>query len=325
MPIIQEFPLAAFVVEIAFLGDTPVFALGNGTIRRVVGAGAEATVVHGGAILEATATGDGRLLSGGDDGVVALTDAEGNVEGIATHPRKWIDHVATGPGGVIAFSAGKEAFVRFADGRERSFAYKRSVGGLAFAPKGLRLAIARYDGVTLWWAGSEGADPVSLEWKGAHLGVIFSPDGKYVVSTMQENALHGWRLADGKDMRMTGYPTKPRSLSWSVKGRFLASSGANAAILWPFHFKDGPMNRQPLQLGPRESLVTRVACHPREELVALGYQDGLVMTVRFADSVEARLRKPGGSPVSALVWDRTGSRLAFGCEDGAAGVVTIGG
>ena len=135
-----------------------------------------------------------------------------------------------------------------------------------------------------------------LEWKGAHLAVTFSPDGRYLVTAMQENALHGWRLEDSKDMRMSGYPAKPRSLSWSAKGRFLASSGANAAILWPFHFKDGPMGKPPLQLGAREVLVTRVACHPREEVVAIGYSDGMVMAVRIADQEEALLRRQGGGP-----------------------------
>ena len=31
------------------------------------------------------------------------------------------------------------------------------------------------------------------------------------------------------------------------------------------------MGKPPLQLGAREVLVTRVACHPREEVVAIGY------------------------------------------------------
>lgn len=323
MPSIQEFPFGAFVVETAFLGDTAVFALGDGTVRRVDGSAAETTKVHAGAVLSAIGTDDGRLLTGGDDGLVVLTDAAGKTEQVAERPRKWIDHVAAGPGGAVAFAAGKQAFVKFADGRERTFDHERAVGGLAFAPKGLRLAVARYNGVTLWWAGTN-ADPVALSWKGAHLGVIFSPDGKNVVTSMQENELHGWRLDDGKDMRMSGYPTKPKSLSWSVKGRFLASSGANAAILWPFHFKDGPMGRQPLQLGAREVVVTQVACHPREELVAVGYQDGMVMAVRFADAEEALLRRAGGSPVSALAWDK-GGHLAFGCEDGAGGVISIAG
>jgi WD40 repeat protein len=325
VPSIQEFPFGAFVVEAGFIGGTAMFALGDGTVRRVDGPAAESVNVHKGAILSATLTDDGtRVLTGGDDGVVALTDAGGAVERIAERPRKWIDHVASGPNGAIAFASGRQAIVRFKDGRERVFDLPRAVGGIAFAPKGLRLAVARYDGVTLFWAGTE-AEPVTLEWKGAHLQVTFSPDGKNVVTTMQENALHGWRLDDGRDMRMSGYPTKPRSLSWSAKGRFLASSGANAAILWPFHFKDGPMGKAPLQLGGREVLVTRVACHPREEIVAIGYQDGMVLAVRFADANEALLRRPGGGAVSALAWDAGGRRLAFGTEEGAAGVVDLAG
>jgi WD40 repeat protein len=323
VPSVAQVKLGAFVVEATFLGDTPVFALGDGTVRRLEDTRAIAAQVHRGVILATAVTADGRLLTGGEDGLVARVDAAGNVERVAERPKKWVDHVAAGPGEAVAFAVGRDAWV-VSGGKERNFEHPRTVGGLAFAPKGLRLAVARYDGVTLWWAGTESA-PVSLQWKGAHLGVIFSPDGRYVVTSMQENALHGWRLDDGKDMRMTGYPAKPKSLSWSVKGRFLASSGANAAILWPFHFKDGPMGKPPLQLGAREALVTRVACHPREELVAIGYQDGMVLAARFADAEEALLRRPGESPVSAMTWNRSGDRLVFGCEDGAAGVVSLSG
>ena len=323
MPSLVEFSLGAFIVEAAFLGETPVVALGDGTVRRFVAGEPVAAAVHAGAILSTAVTADGRLLTGGDDGLVARVDTDGNVERLAERPKKWVDHVAAGPGNAIALAVGRQAWV-LVGGKERLFDHPRAVGGLAFAPKGLRLAVAHYDGVTLWWAGTESA-PVSLRWKGAHLGVAFSPDGRYVVTSMQENALHGWRLEDGKDMRMTGYPAKSKSLSWSPKGRFLASSGANAAILWPFHFKDGPMGKAPLQLGAREVLVTRVACHPKEELVAIGYQDGMILAVRFADAEEALLRRPGESPVSAMTWDRTGGRLAFGCEDGTAGVVSLAG
>jgi WD40 repeat protein len=324
LPTIQDVPLGAFVIGAAFLRDTAAFALGDGSVRLLGGGEPLSVAVHPGSILAAVATPDGRLLTGGDDGIVALTDAEGAVTRVAERRGKWVDHVAAGPGGAVAYSLGKQAVVRFADGRERAFDHARSVGGIAFAPKGMRLAVARYEGVTLWWAGTD-AEPVNLAWKGAHLGVTFSPDGKYVVTSMQENALHGWKLEDGKDMKMSGYPAKPRSLSWSQKGRFLATSGANAAILWPFHFKDGPMGRQTLQLGAREALVTRVACHPRDEVVAIGYRDGMVLAVRFGDAQEALLRRPAGSPVSALAWDRQGRRLAFGCEGGAAGIIDIAG
>ena len=43
-----------------------------------------------------------------------------------------------------------------------------------------------------------------LEWKGSHIDVTWSPDGRFVVTSMQENALHGWRLRPDKGhMRMT--------------------------------------------------------------------------------------------------------------------------
>jgi WD40 repeat protein len=323
MPMLQPFPFGAFVVEAVFLGDIAAFALGDGTVRLADGVAATTVSVHSGAILAATQTLDrAALVTGGDDGQVARTDAGGKVARIGEIPRKWIDHVAAGPGGAIAFAAGRQAVVRFADGRTRSLDHPRAVAGLAFAPKGLRLAVARYDGVTLWWAGTDAA-PVMLEWKGAHIAVTFAPDGRHVVTAMQENALHGWRLDDGKDMRMSGYPAKPRSLSWSAKGRFLASSGANAAILWPFQSKDGPMGKPPLELGARQEMVTRVACHPQEDVVAIGYSDGMVMATRFADNAEAVLRQPGDGPVSALAWNESGARLAFGTEQGAAGIVTL--
>ena len=212
--------------------------------------------------------------------------------------------------------------MRLASGEEKTFSHERTVTGVAFAPKGMRIAASRYNGVSLWWVNSEAA-PTELEWNGPHIGVTFSPDGRFVVTTMQENALHGWRIPEGGHLRMTGYPAKPRSFSWSARGRFLATSGADAAIVWPFHFKDGPMGRQPLQLGAREEPVTQVACHPKEEIAAVGYRDGMVLAVRFGDAEEALLRRPGGGPVSALAWNGRGNLLAIGTEQGAAGIVDL--
>jgi WD40 repeat protein len=324
VPSIQPFPFGAFVVDVVFLGDTAAFALGDGTVRLVKGPGAEAVRVHGGAVLSAARTLDGKaIVTGGDDGLVALTDAAGAVTRLAEHPKKWIDAVAAGPDGAVAYAVGKTAHVRFGDGTARAFEHERAVGGLAFAPKGMRLGVARYGGVSLWWPKTE-AGPTSLEWKGSHIGITFSPDGRYVVTAMQENALHGWRLDGGGHLRMTGYPAKPRSLSWSVKGRFLASSGSESAVLWPFHFKDGPQGKEPVQIGRRrEAMVTRVACHPSDDALAIGYADGAVTIARLEDGGAVLIREPGDGAVSALNWDDSGLRFAFGTEQGMAGVIDI--
>lgn len=321
MPTVAPLDLAGHCLAVAFVGDTPHFALADGTIHRPDSN--RPIVQHDGLLCAAASVEGDALVTGGEDGKVMRLAADGSADELGSVGRKWVTSVACGPGGVAAWGSGREATVRFADGSIKGFVHARSVEGVAFAPKGLRLAVARYNGVTMHFPATDGK-PAELEWAGAHNAVTFSPDGAYVVTTMQENALHGWRLADGRHMKMTGYPAKVKSLSWSAKGRWLASSGAPAAIVWPFHGKDGPMGKAPLELGTRgDSMVTSVVCHPAEELVAIGYSDGMVMAVRLADGREALLRRSGNGPVAALAWDGRGGRLAFGTESGDCGVVDI--
>ena len=225
-------------------------------------------------------------------------------------------------GKAYAWSAGKQVRARDETGAVKSWSGPSTARGLAFQPKGYRLAATHYNGATLWFPKVEGA-PQTLEWKGAHLDAAFSPDGRFLVTSMQENSLHGWRLADSRNMRMTGYPAKTRSLSWSHDGQWLATSGADAAVVWPFKDKDGPMGKAPRECGVRQARVTRVAFHPKALVVAIGYADGAVLLCRLADGAEIPARDPGGGPVSALSWDAVGARLLFGLETGAAGLLTL--
>lgn len=325
MPTVAAYSFDAFVVSACFIDEVPAFALGDGSVRLIAG-GETSVQAHKGSVLVTEKARDGKsLVTGGDDGKVVRITKDGTSETLAERPRKWIDILACGPDGAVAFASGRIAWTRDGKSAEKEFTIERAIGGLAFAPKGMRLAVSRYDGATLFWVNTTGT-PVELTWKGAHQGITWSPDGKYVVTSMQENALHGWRLSDSQDMRMTGYPGKIKSISWSAKGRYLATSGATAAIAWPFFGKTGPMGQNPLQLGTRgDQLVTCVACHPTEDMAAVGYSDGMIMACRFEDGAEVLLRRPGNGPVSALGWDNKGLRITFGSEEGEAGVIDISG
>lgn len=306
-----------------FLSNIPAFAASSGIVKLAqTGGGREIRLPNG--ILAATFNQSfDRLITSDETGLVSSVDANCEIETLGSMKNQWIDRIAAGPDGATACAAGRNASVFRGGKLVREIRSERAIEGLAFAPRGFRLAVARYDGVDLFWPGRP-SDPQYLEWKGAHLDVIFSPDGRYVVTTMQENALHGWRLADGKHMRMSGYPSKVRSLSFSSKSKWLASSGAPGIIVWPFSGKDGPMGKAPLELGAMGShLVTRVAFHPREEVVAAGYDNGLVAAVRINDGKVAVLRQGGQTAVSALEWDKNGKRLAFGTEGGSAGWVDL--
>jgi WD40 repeat protein len=313
----------AHVTAAAWLGDKAAFALGDGNVVLASDDAMQRLAVHpGGAVLVAASDGQ-RLLTGGDDGRVCAVAADGTLATLADAKGKWIDALATSPRRAIAFSAGRGVTVIDSDGRARTLNAPSSVRGLAFAPKGFRLALSHRDGATLWFPNTDAA-PEMLFWKGSHLDITWSPDGRFVATSMQESMLHVWRHADGKDMRMSGYPGKTRSFSWSQSGLWLATSGANAAIVWPFDGKDGPMGRPPTECGFREGRVTRVAFHPRAEVIAIGYDSGLVLLGRLNDAHEIEVRPASaGGAVTALAWDAKGARLAFGCEEGAAGIVAL--
>ena len=322
MPTVAPLDLDGHRIAAAFLGGIPFFAMADGLMHRLDN-GHKTTHVHDGLLCATLDAGRNRILSGGEDGKVCAVTPDGAANTLAEAPRKWINAVAAGPNGAVAFAEGRNAHVVLPDGTQKALAHERSVEGLAFAPKGLRLAAARYNGATLHFPATE-SKPVELEWAGAHIDAAFSPGGEFLVTTMQENALHGWKLSDGKHMRMTGYPAKVKSWSWSVKGKWLATSGAPAAIVWPFQGKDGPMGKAPLELGTRgNSMVTAVACHPDQDLVAIGYADGMILAVRFADGREAVLRRGGKGSITTMGWDSDGIRVAFGSETGDCGVVDI--
>jgi len=319
----RRHPAEAAVVAAHFLGDIAVFVLGEEALLLVRGEDRLPVRVHGGAILADAADGE-RVLTGGDDGKVATTDAAGVSATVAVDGKhRWIDHVAVGPDGAVAWSAGKQAFVRLANGAERVLEAPSTVGALAFAPKGLRLAVAHYNGASLWFPNAAKAEPERLEWKGSHLAVTFIPDGRFLITAMQEPTLHGWRLADRKDIRMQGYAARVRSLAWSADGKWLASSGSSQMVLWPFQSKTGPMGKPPRMLAPADATLEMVACHPKEPVVAAGYANGLILLVRIDDGAEILARKPADAPVSALAWNKAGKLLAFGAEDGDAGVIDL--
>lgn len=320
---VRKLAIGAPVTSVHFLGDRAFFvgaeervsiADGQGDLSRV-------DVLDGGILCSAC---DGtRIAMGGDNGkVVALDDGGAVTELAADAKRRWIDNVALHPDGAHAWSVGKFAYLRGGRNEEKSLEVPSTVGGLAFAPKGLRLAVAHYGGATLWFPNMT-ATPEFFAWAGSHLAVTFSPDNKFLVTAMHEPALHGWRLADNRHMRMSGYPGRVRSMSWSAGGKFLATSGADAVIMWPFASKDGPMGKEPAMLAPLQARVTVVACHPKQEVLAAGYGDGTILMVRLEDGAEILVRRNGTAPVAAVAWNAKGTLLAFADEEGEAGLLAL--
>ncbi|ACB96677.1 WD40 repeat domain-containing protein [Beijerinckia indica] len=313
------------IVDACFLGRTAAFALNEGQVLLLDGGQEKRIDVHKDGIILVAARAGTALLTGGDDGRLMRTFPDGRTEEIAAQKGKWIDAVAGREDGAMAWSTGKQVYCRDAKGEVKTCEAPSTVRGLAFAAKGYRLGMTHYNGVSLWFPNTAAA-PERFEWKGSHLDMTLSPDGRFVISTMQENALHGWRISDKANMRMSGYPSKTRSLSWSHDGNWLATSGAESCVIWPFKDKDGPMGKQPQECGVRNAKVSRVAFHPKMPIIAIGYEDGWVLLCRLSDAAEILVhgaRQGAEGAITALAWDQNGQNLLFGAADGKAGLLAM--
>lgn len=320
----------AFVTGLCFTRDGRHLAasLGDGrvVVRDVAAASWADHAMHDGAVLAITPDIDpGGILTGGDDGRLRRLDpADGTVTDIASWGMKWVEHVATfadRKAPVRAAVVGRNVMLLDGKGETtRTLAHPSTVSGIAFDAKGRRIAASHYNGASLWFVRSDNAKPQVLEWKGSHIGVALHPELAAIATAMQENALHGWKLPDGQHMRMSGYPAKPESIGFTRSGRWLASAGAEAIILWPF-FGGGPMGKAPLELAAGETIIKRVACHPQHDVVAAGYADGSVVVADIGRERVLPIAAAGRGAVSALGWSADGAFLGFGTETGFVAIV----
>jgi WD40 repeat protein len=325
----NEQDFGAHVIAAAFDrgGDHCAFALGDGTLRMSSAASPDewrTVEAHDGAVLSlAQDVGPTGFITGGDDGRLLRVGADGAVARLADFGGKWVEHVSSysdSRAAFIACSAGKVAYVIDRDGGKlKSLAHPSTVTGLAIDAKGKRLAASHYNGATVWFVTAKTDTPKFWEWKGSHTAVALHPAGEALVTAMQENALHGWHLPDGHHMRMSGYPAKAESIGFTRNGRWLASSGADAIVLWPF-FGGGPMGKPPLELAQIEGvLCTRCAVHPAGDVVAAGYANGTVLIADINTQTTRPLSAPGAGAISALAWNAGGSVLVWGTEHGVVG------
>ncbi|KXV63680.1 WD40 repeat domain-containing protein [Gluconobacter oxydans] len=268
------------------------------------------------------------FLSGGEDGKLVRTFADGRSETLH-EGRRWIDCVASTPDH-LAFSTGKQIEVRKSEGREtlKVLEHPSTVTGIVFDAKGKRIAASHYNGASMWFVQARVDTVRPFEWKGSHIAIAIHPGGEALVTSMQENDLHGWRLSDGHNMRMSGYPKQVKSLAFTRNGRWLATAGADAIILWPF-FGGGPMGKAPAELARLPGLFVSAVCpNPKEDIIAAGYEDGTVVLAEIGGGDQRVLPLCSGQDtkrgkVTSLGFTPQGGSLVFGTEEGVLAAIDL--
>ena len=279
---------------------------------------------HDGAVLCLAAdTGKAGFVSGGEDNRLCRTLPDGTVSELHKG-RRWVDCVATTPDH-LAFSTGKQLEIRDASGGTtlKTLEHPSTVTGIVFDAKGKRVAASHYNGVSMWFVGAKVDTVRPLEWKGSHTTLAIHPAGEALVTAMQENDLHGWRLSDSHNMRMSGYPKRVTSLSFTRNGRWLATSGADAIVLWPF-FGGGPMGKPPTELARLPGVFcSAVAAHPKNDIIAAGFEDGSVLLAELGSERVLPICLGKRGKVTGLVFSPLGGVMVFGTDDGVIAAIDL--
>lgn len=270
-------------LEVAGGGRLCLAGLGDGRVLGIdLGTGEEvfAVAAHAGGVLGVSPSPDGRFFATcGQEASAKLWTTQGElVRELPGGGGAWVEHVAWArAGGRLATASGKRVRVWTSEGEPivETEPLASTVTGLAWRADGTGLAATCYGGVHIL-PFVPGAKARHLAWKGSLISVAWSPDAKVIACGSQDCSVHFWRLASGNDSQMSGYPWKPKALSWDHESKLLATSGEAVVTVWDFRGK-GPEGTRPIQLEGHQGVCTALAFGPKTGVLASGSQDTSVL------------------------------------------------
>ncbi|MEV0089480.1 hypothetical protein [Saccharopolyspora sp. NPDC050642] len=236
----------------------------------------------------------------------------------------------------------KSQFLAVADGRrvrvlDRDGATRWSSAPLSSTvtnvlwPRGrLRVAASSYQGVTIFEPETNRITN-ALEAPGAISGLASAPNGRWVVGGSQDATLHGWKVDDGSDFEMSGFPATVSHLAFEDGGRWMACESAEVLTCWDFSGR-GPTGRAGVVLIGHQAAVSVFAWVPgHRQILVSGDQDGNVLVWRIAGTTQPgdELRPASGvrddDPVTAIITSsNTASSIVYiGRRSGRIDALTI--
>jgi WD40 repeat protein len=274
------------------------------------------------------------LATGGQDGAVKFWDAmAGQHTATAALGSAWVEHLAwrsvagvadPGPRSAIPatiFAAAGKNLTALRSDASVAHTFKpapKTITAVAFQPAGGCVAVACFGSVTLWDADDFVAQKEFPYANGIH-ALVWSPDGKWLVSGNQDPSVHLWIPDQDIELQMSGYETKVKHLAFDHTSHWLATGGGRDACIWDCSGA-GPEGREP-GMYPHGAPVCALAFQHAHGLLATASADGVVQL--WSPERKQPLRATVKLPAAAtkLTWSPDDRLLAIGSEKGVVYVL----
>jgi WD40 repeat protein len=198
--------------------------------------------------------------------------------------------------------------------RARSYA-RKGVTAIAIAPDGSTVAVAYADGRLRLLDGAGALDRRLLRRRGdsAVVGLVFSGDGRYLVSVGRDSAAEFWSVESGERRWVVhGHEHALRSVTANADGSIVATAGDETRVMvW-----DGNSGKLKRVFGGHTDFVNTVSLSPSGHLVASGDAAARILVSQVAKGGLLYTLRGHADEINALAFSPDGKLLASAGEDG---------
>ncbi|MEM9444712.1 MAG: hypothetical protein AAGA18_05095 [Verrucomicrobiota bacterium] len=179
------------------------------------------------------------------------------------------------------------------------------------------------DGGANMWRIGEKKPFGKFEWGGASLKVLWSPDGRWVVTGDQLPSVHIYDVPKQIPLHIQGYQGKVRALTWEDRSEWLATAGGNSVTVWPCTGNKGPDGATPIELLGHEGKVCALHFAPGQTILASGDDEGVLLLWLPKNQTSPAQLILLQSSITDIKFSPDSTYLSIGTTEGIVSIRTI--